>query len=325
MIPRVAAALFALWAVFGCSLSRGDALSTARVGYLGVSEPNVPVAIVELWKRLRELGWEEGRNLAVEKRWAVGRVERFPALIDELVARNVDVIVTGSTPAALAAKRVTKTIPIVAWGIGDPVGTGLAQSLARPGGNLTGLSYAYTQGFAGKWLELLQDCVPHLKSVAVILNPQNSWAVQQRNDFEAGAASLKLQLQFVELSTAESLQPSFDKLRRNGQAAIVLGDPFMFHHRLAISSLAMRHRLPILTTMPEFADAGALMAYGVDNNAVFRRLAEYVDKILRGAKPEDLPIEQPTQFTLVVNLKTAKTLGLNMPQSLLARSDRVIR
>jgi len=278
-----------------------------------------------LWERLRVLGWEEGRNLVVERRMAAGRVERLPDLMAEVVARRVDVLVTVSTPAAIAAKSATTSIPIVAGMMGDPVGAGLANSLARPGGNLTGLSYGFSEGFAGKWVELLRECAPNVRGVAVLFNPRNSWAEQQRKDLQATIASVGLKAYPIEIVGRESLGAAIAQARRNAQGLIVVGDPLTYQLRDEISSQAMRHRLPVIAPMLEFVDAGVLLSYGVDNDGVLRRMAEYVDKILRGAKPGELPIEEPTQLILAVNAKTAAALGLTIPISVLQRADRVVR
>ena len=306
--------------------ARAEVPEVARVGFVWVSgASDAPHAINRMWEHLRSLGWEEGRNLVVERRWAEGRTERLPALMSELVARKLDVIVTASTPAAIAARKATEVIPIVAGAIGDPVGAGLATSLARPGGNLTGISYGFSERFAGKWLELLRECVPQLRTVALVYNPTNPWSVQQRKDLEASVTALGLNIHLVEVTNPDSLKSGFAQLRRRAQGLVVVGDPFTYHVRGEIAALAVHQRLPSVASMLEFVDTGALLSYGVDNDAVFRRMAEYVDKILRGAKPGDLPIEQPTQLTLAVNLKTAALLGVTVPSPLLERADRVVR
>jgi putative ABC transport system substrate-binding protein len=287
-----------------------------------VGEAETPTK--EFWERLRVLGWEEGRNLTVERRWAEGRIERLPELMAEVLARKVDVIVTVSTPGAMAAKAATATVPIVAGAIGDPVQVGLAQSLARPGGNLTGLSYGFSEGFAGKWLELLRECVPQLKTVALLYNPRNPWAVEQRKELETAIAALGLKVDLIEVTRSESLSAGLAQARR-AQGLIVVADPLTYQLRSEIASIATRQRLPMIASMLEFVDAGGLLSYGVDNAAVLRRMAEYVDKILRGAKPADLPIEQPTQLALAVNLKTAAALGIKIPAAILGRADKVIR
>jgi putative ABC transport system substrate-binding protein len=295
----------------------------ARIGFLWPSQ-HVELA-AELWERLRALGWEEGRNLVVERRTSEGRMERVPQLMSQLVAQHVDVLVTVSTPAAMAAKRATSSIPVVAGMMGDPVGAGLANSLARPGGNLTGLSYGFSEGFPAKWVELLRECVPGLKGVAILYNAQNAWAVHELEALEAGISSLSLKPHRVEISGSAPLSEALANARRHVQGAVVIVDPLTYQVRDEIGALAMRHRLPVVTSMPEFTDLGVLLSYGVDNGAVLRRMADYVDKILRGAKPAELPIEQPTQVMLVVNAKTAASLGLTIPASVLERADRIVK
>ncbi|MGH8866052.1 MAG: ABC transporter substrate-binding protein, partial [Burkholderiales bacterium] len=277
------------------------------------------------WARLRELGWVEGQNLIIEQRWADGRIDRLPTLMAEVVGHNPDVIVTISTPGAIAAKQATSTIPIVVPAMGDPVGLGLAASLARPGGNLTGLSLEMTQDLSGKWLELLQETVPRLSTVAVIANTASPFVRKVTKDLEAIASIRGVRLRVIGVQDAAALVGIFKQARRQAQAVLVLPDPLTTHNRRQIAALAARHRLPAMYPFFEFVEVGGLMAYGVDNAVLFRRGAEYVDKILRGAKPADLPIEQPTQWSLAVNLKTARALGLTFPESILLRAGEVIR
>jgi len=326
VIRRFIVAVAAICATFACLMTAARTPEVARIGFVWIAEPSdIPQAVKGFWERLRTLGWEEGRNLVVERRSAEGRIDRFPALVSDVVSRKVDVIVTASTPAAIAARNVTRSVPIVAGGMGDPVGAGLAASLARPGGNLTGLSYGFSDGFAGKWLELLRECAPQLKTIALVYNPQNSWAVHQRKDLETTIAPLGLKIHLVEITSPESLKSGFSQLSRQAQGIIIVADPLTYQMRREISALAIRQRIPIVASMLEFVDAGALLSYGVDNAAVFRRMAEYVDKVLRGAKPEDLPIEQPTELMLAVNLKTAAVIGASVPTHVLDRADMVIR
>ena len=277
------------------------------------------------WEHLRELGWVEGKNLFTENRWAEGRIDRLPTLMADVVAKRVDVIVTRSTPAAMAAKNATTTIPIVVASVGDPVGTGLVVSLAHPGGNLTGLSLEQTADLSGKWLELLQEAVPQLATVAVIANPDSAYVKKIAKDLEAPALARGVKLRFMNVREPGALKSAVRQARSQAQAALVLADPLTVSHRREIAQLAAANRLPILYVVLEFMDAGGLMAYGAEPTILWRRTAEYVDKILRGAKPADLPIEQPTQFKLIVNLKAAKALGLTFPESILLRADEVIR
>ena len=275
--------------------------------------------------RLRELNWIEGRNLTVEARSADGDLDRLPALMADLVERRVDVIITGGNPTVHAAKRATSTIPIVATAMSDPVGLGLVASLAHPGGNLTGLSLGFSEGFAGKWLELLHEVVPRLSTVAIIYNPQNKASARYRADLEAAASAQRLKLRMVPVQEEAGLERQIRDARRSAQAALVLPDPFVMHYCKRIAVLAENAKLPAMYGLLQCVEAGGLMAYGVDLVANGRRGVELADKILRGAKPTDIPIEQPTHFSLAVNVKAAKTLGLSIPESILLRADEVIR
>ncbi len=270
---------------------------------------------------MRDLGYIEGRNLVLEYRRAESKTERLPDLLAELVRLKVDVIVTGGTPAVLAAKRATTRIPIVIGAMGDPVASGVVASLARPGGNITGLSLALGEGFAGKYLELLREVVPKASRIAV-LRPAAASTVQ---DMERAARSLDVRLQFVEVDQPGQLDRAFAAMTAQHAAALVVTpNPFNSTHSDRILSLAAKHRLPAIYGLRMFVDAGGLMAYGPSLSESWRRAATYVDKILKGAKPADLPVEQPTKFELVINLKTAKALGLTIPQSVLGRADHVI-
>jgi len=277
------------------------------------------------WSRLRELGHSEGETLIVERYWADGQLERLPALMAEAVAHKVDLIFTSGTPAAVAARHSTSTIPIVVAAMGDPLGTGLVQSMARPGGNLTGVSLEMTEDLSGKWLQLLQEAVSHLSTVAVIANPGSALIPKLSKHLETAARTRGVKLRFIDVRDPTALANAFRQARREAQAALIIPDPLIAEHRVQIVGLAATQRLPTIYTLLEFMESGGLMAYGVDTQLLFRRAAEYVDKILRGANPADLPVEQATQFKLIVNLKTAKTLGLTIPQSLLLRADEVIQ
>ena len=271
---------------------------------------------------MRDLGYIEGRNLILEYRSADGKAERVPDLLAELIRLKVDVIVTGGTPAALAAKRANTTIPVVIGSMGDPVGSGVVASLARPGGNITGLSLAISGGFAGKYLELLREAVPKASRIAVLLQPSATSTVR---DMERAARSLEVRLQFVEVHEPDQLDRAFATMTAQHAAALVVTPtPFNSTHRDRILSLAARHRLPAMYGLRAYVDAGGLMAYGASLSDLWRRAATYVDKILKGATPADLPVEQPTKFEFVMNLKTAKALGLRIPPSLLLRADEVI-
>ena len=296
-----------------------------RMGFVGplsaaaISSYNGP-----FWKRLPELGWVEGQNLVIEGRSADGHLERLPALIAEVIDRKVDVLVTYGLPAAIAAKKATSTVPIVVAVMPDPVRSGLVASLARPEGNLTGMSGG-DPALNGKMLELLQEAVPRLSAVAVIANPNNPMARDLAQDLEALAPTRGLKLHVIELRGPESLDRAFERARRIAGAVVVVGEPITIEHRGRVTGLAAKYRLPAIYLDRGYVNAGGLMAYGPDISAMWRRAAEYVDKILRGAKPEDLPIEQPTRYVLSVNLKTAKALRLTIPESILLRADEVIR
>ncbi len=321
-------ALVTAAAVLGPSPVRAadPAQKVVRLGFVGPESPSTTVrGVTAFWDRLRELGYVEGQNLVIETRWAEGRIDRLPALMAEVTERKVDVLVTYSTPGAVAAKSATNTIPIVVASMGDPVGTGLAASLARPGGNLTGVSLGWGEGIAGKWVELLQETVPHLSTVTVIANPESPLVRNLAMEVKAIAPTRGVKLLFFEVREPGMLDPAFRQARRQAQAVLVLADPLTVHHQRRITALAAKYRLPAMYALRDFVDAGGLMAYGVDQATLFRRAAEYVDRVLKGAKPADLPIEQPTQWALAVNLTTAKALGLTIPESILLRADEVIR
>jgi putative ABC transport system substrate-binding protein len=307
-----------------------QAAKVYRIGILG----NVPLTDpggARLWEvfiqGLRDLGYVEDRNLMIEYRSAEGKPERLPALAAELVGLKVDVIVAPNTPAALAAKQATRILPIVFIGAGDPVTSGLVTSLARPGGNVTGLSVLSTE-LVGKWLELLQQAVPGVGRVAALWQPG---AMDERTDrdmfkgAEVAARALGVRLQFVEARGPADFERAFsDMIRANADALTVRPAPMFISERRRLVDLAAKNRLPAVYAWREFVDAGGLMAYGPTGADLYQRAATYVDKILRGAKPADLPVEQPTKFELSINLKTAKALGLTIPQSVLGRADHVV-
>ena len=296
-----------------------------KVGILfAESNSTLGASVAAIRNRLRELNWVEGRNLIIETRFAEGHLERLPALIDDLLVRKVDIINTGGNPTVLAAKSATSTIPIVVCAMSDPVGLGLVPSLSHPGGNLTGLSLGFTGGFAGKWLELLHEMVPHLSTLAVIFNSENTANSRYHADLQAAAAARGVKLRPIGVKEAPRLQHAFQEASRSAQAVLVLPDPFVMYNRKRIVALAQQQRLPAMYGLLEFTEEGGLIAYGVDLVPTSRRAAEIADKILRGANPGDIPIEQPTQLSLAVNLKTAKALGITIPQSILLRADKVI-
>jgi putative ABC transport system substrate-binding protein len=274
---------------------------------------------------LRELGYVEGRNLAFERRYAEGKIERLPALAAELARLNVDVIVTGSNLVIAAVKQATATIPIVMAVSRDPVGSGFVASLGRPGGNITGLANDPAPEIQTKNLELLREAAPRISRVALLLNPVTPDAQAYRNAVEAAVRRLGGTFQAVEVRSRQEIEGAFAAmLRMRADGVVVLQDPVLLSARPEIVHLAARHKLPAVYPLREFVELGGLMSYGVNIADQFRRAAAYVDKILKGAKPADLPVEQPTKFELVINLKTAKALGLTVPQSVLVRADEII-
>jgi putative tryptophan/tyrosine transport system substrate-binding protein len=296
-----------------------------RVGFMGNSTAALEANLIGPFREgLREHGYEEGRNLDIVFRWAEGRYERFPALIAELIAADVDVIVTAGTPAALAVKKATSTVPVVMAAIGDPVGSGVVQNLARPGGNITGLS-AIAPDLEGKRLELLREVVPHLANVAFFLNPANEFHTVSMRQALTAAQALNIRLQPREVSKSEDLEPALASIiKEKPDGLLILADRVFLHNRQRMMDFATEHRLPSVNAYRELVEAGGLMSYGPDYGEMHRRAADYVDRILKGARPGDLPVEQPTRFTLIVNLKAAKAIGLEVPPTLVARADDVI-
>ena len=273
-------------------------------------------------QRLRELGWVEGRTVAIEYRWAEGRNERYAEIAAEFVRLKVDVIVTVGAAAA-AAKQATSVIPIVFWASIDPVGGNLVASLARPGGNITGLSVQSTD-LASKRVEILREVVSDLRRLAILTNVGNSYAVLETGAAQAAAHMLDLDVVALEIRRAEDIAPAFEALKGRAEALYVVNDPLINTSRIRINTFALVARLPTMHGLREPVEAGGLMSYGPNLSDLYRRAAEFVDKILRGANPGDIPVEQPTKFDLVINLTTAKALGLDVPPTLLARADEVI-
>jgi len=306
-------------------LAEERAQNVARLGFVHPSSPSTANGVTAFWERLRELGYVERQNLVVETRWAEGQTDRLPALMTEVIGRKVDIIVTFGTPAAVAAKDATRAIPIVDAAMADPVRSGLVTNLARPEGNLTGLSTVEDKGMAGKWLELLQEMVPRLSTVALIANPKTPITGDLVKDLNAVAPGRNLKLRLMEVREAGALSRVFQQMDGKVQGALVLPDSMLGVHRREIVTLAAKHRLPVIYSFRYYVDAGGLISYGPDLAAQWRRAADYVDKILRGARPDELPIEQPTHLELVVNLKVATALGLAIPESILLRADEVIR
>jgi len=305
-----------------------QATTVARVGWLGANRAAIPHLHEAFRQGLRDLGYVEGRNLAIEYRDAEGKLERLPARAAELVALKVDVIVAPTTPAALAAKEATRTLPIVFAGAADPVTSGLVTSLARPGGNVTGLSLLAPE-LVGKCLEQLKQAVPGISRVAVLWQPGVMVEDTEKDMLKAAevaARALRVRLQFVEARGPEDFDRAFSDMTRARAGALTVFSMTMFVlERRRLVDLAAKNRLPaVYVGLREFVDAGGLMAYGPNLADLYRRAATYVDKILKGAKPADLPVEQPTKFELAINLKTAKALGITIPQSLLRQADQVM-
>jgi putative ABC transport system substrate-binding protein len=303
-----------------------EAQQTAKLPTIGLLAASTPSTdghrIAAFSQRLRELGWTEGRNIAFEYRWAEGRSARFAELAAELVRLKVDVIVTWGTPI-YAAKQATSVIPIVFPVAGDPVGTGLVASLARPGGNLTGFSTQHSE-MQIKRLEILRQIVPNLRRLAIMGNIGTPGAVVAMRELREMAPTLGLQVTVSEVRQAEDLAPAFQTLKGRADALLVYPDVLFNKNRDRVAALALDARMPTMHGFREPVEAGGLLSYGPDYLELFRGTADYVDKILHGAKPADLPVEQPTKFELVINLKTAKALGLTIPPSLLQRADQVI-
>jgi ABC-type uncharacterized transport system substrate-binding protein len=298
----------------------------ARIGFLSP----VSASATALWHQafrqgLRDLGWVEGKNLSIEYRYAEGRSDQLPDLAADLVRLKVDIIVASSGTDALAAQNATRTIPIVMASAGDPVAIGLVESLARPGGNITGLSQIAPE-LAGKRLELLKEIVPKLSRVAVFWNPQGRTSTVAWKEIQLPARELGIKLHSLEVRSSNDFDKAFDDATKAGAGALVImPDPVFVTNLKRIADFAATSRLPSISHLTEFVDSGGLAAYGPDRSDMFRRAATYVDKILKGTKPADIPVEQPMKFELVINLKTAKQIGLTIPPNVLARADRVIK
>jgi ABC-type uncharacterized transport system substrate-binding protein len=315
----LAGAAAAVWPL----AARAQQAKPPTIGFLVTGTPSSHGQwFAALAQRLRELGWVDGRTIAIEYRWAEGRPERYAEIAAEFVQRKVDVIVTGGS-AVPAAKQATSIIPIVFPVATDPVGAGYVASLARPGGNVTGLSQQRTDT-AGKRLELLREVVPDLRRLAIMSNVGNPGTMLEMGEVQAVARALGLEAARLELQRADDITPAFEALKGRANALYVCSDPLVNANRSRINTLALAARLPTMHGFREYVEVGGLMSYGPSFPDLYRRAAEFVDKILRGAKSADIPIEQPTKFDLIVNLTTAKALGLEVPPTLLARADEVI-
>jgi putative ABC transport system substrate-binding protein len=298
-----------------------------RIGYLSAAAPAVSATVIDAFRQgLRERGWVEGKNFVIDYRFAEGHYDRLPDLAAELVRLNMDVIVAAPTPPAMAASKATRTIPIVMIGVNDPVGLRLVSSLARPGGNVTGLSYSVGQEIYGKQLALLKEVAPKAKRVAILWNPDVTSLTPTMREVSVAARSLELQLQPLGARDPAEFGAAFAAMaKERADGILVIVDPVFSLHRTQLAALAARSRLPAAYTNRQLVEAGGLMAYGPSFRDLWWRAAMYVDKILKGAKPADLPVEQPTKFELVINLKTAKALGLTIPPALVQRADEVIQ
>jgi putative tryptophan/tyrosine transport system substrate-binding protein len=320
-------ALSAVLSALCCSASAQQTGKIYRIGFLSGGFPGPSHWTTTLRTDLRELGYVEGKNIAIESRFAENKPDRLPPMVDELVRLKVDVIVAGGTNDARAARNTTKTIPIVMAGIGiDPVEAGLVESLARPGGNVTGITNLSTE-LGGKRLELLKEAVPKVTRVAVLYDPAAPGSLRElKETLPVAAGALSLTVRSWEVRDADGFDRVFSALRKERQDGLyVAGGPLMSVNGKRIADFALKGRLPSVYGNKEYVDAGGLMYYGADLADIYRRVAYYVDKILKGAKPTDLPVEQPKKFELVINLKTAKQIGLTIPQSMLFRADKVIK
>ena len=297
-----------------------------RIGFLGNSTAALEENLVGPFREgLRNLGYVEGKNILTEYRWAEGKYDRFPALIGELVAQKVEIIVTAGTPASLAVKKAAPSIPLVMIAVGDPIGTGLIKSLANPGGNVTGLS-SMAVDLEGKRLELLREVIPKLSHVAVFWNPASPFQVNSEKEVQAAARAFKMKVLSLGVQSPEQFDNAFATIRKERpRALLVLADRLFLHNRARIMDFATKQRLPGVHAYVELVEAGGLMSYGPSYADMHRRAATFVDKILKGRKPSDLPVDQPMKFDFVINLKAAKQIGVTVPPNVLVRASRVIR
>jgi len=318
-------ALCAMILTLSVSVDAQQPKKVPRIGFLsGASLSSIAARIEAFRQGLRKLGYVEGKNIVIEYRSAEGKPDRLPALAAELVRLTVDVIVTGGPIPTRSVKQATPTIPIVMANDSDPVGNGFVASLARPGGNITGLS-TFVPEISGKQLELLKEIVPKLIRVAVLGNSTQPDTAQALKEMELASGAFGVKLQYLDVQDSKGIETAFRMRKGRADAVLVLGNPIFLSHRAQIVDLAVKNRLPAIYERPEFVEDGGLMTYGVSITDLFSRAATYVDKILKGAKPADLPVEQPMKFELVINLKTARHIGLTIPQSVLYRADRVIK
>lgn len=323
-VARLAATAFLL---AGSVAVQAQQAKVHRIGFVSATSQNPSNPQFEAFRQgLRELGYIEGKNVIIDARFAEGRLDRLPVLVAELIGLKVDVLLAGSPTGAVAAKKASTTVPIVFAGVGDPVASGIVASLARPGGNVTGVAVgAGGSAFGEKWLELLKEASPGVSHVAVLANRSNPSNTPTLKGVEAAAKALHVKLDVLDAGTATELDRALAAIGASGaQGIIVTSDPFLADRRVTLVQFAASKRLPAIYFFKLFADAGGLMSYGASLEESYRRAATYVDRIVKGAKPADLPVEQPTRFELVINMRTAKVLGMTIPRSLLLRADHVI-
>src|SRR5215831_19751231 len=327
-VARLGCVLALLMVAVPFAVGAQQAGKVPRIGFLSLTSPSDRPLLLDAFRQgLRELGWVEGQNIVIDYRYAEGRVDRLPGLAAELVRLTVDLIVASAgTQVAIAAKNATETIPIVMIYVRDPVGTGLIASLARPGGNVTGVSGSAGLEMFAKQLELLKETVPKIRRVAILSNPDNAYHQLAIRQVNVAARSLGVQLQLLEARGPNEFDGAFAAMAKERVGALlVVSDTIFNSHRTRLADLAARSRLPAAYGVRESVEAGGLMSYGPSFLESYRRAATYVDQILKGAKPAELPVEQPTKYELVINMKTAKALGLTIPQSVLLRADEVIQ
>ena len=320
-------AIVVAFAVCGVRVEAQQPKKVPRLGFIGASSSSTAGQWLEAFRHgLRDLGYVEGKNIAIEVRWAEGSAERFPPLIDELIHLKVDVMVISAAAGARAAKNARITTPVVFAAVTDPLRHGIIDSLARPGGNITGTALAVGEGFSGKWVELLRETVPKAGGMAILRNPTHPVAETFLREAQAAGEALGVRLDVFDVKDPTQLDGALSKIEKEKAGAlIVTPDPLFGTQRSRLVGFVTRRRLPSMFFYGEFVDAGGLMSYGPSFSDSYRRAAYYVDKILKGAKPADLPVEQPTKFELVINLKAAKQIGLTIPPNVLARADRVIK
>jgi putative ABC transport system substrate-binding protein len=322
MSKKIIVWLLATGLLTTASLANAQQPKIPKIGWLGIRPDSLTTSVESFRREFRALGYVEGKNFILEYRSADNKLDRLPGLANELIDLKVDLLITPSTSEALAAKNATKTIPIV-FSSNDPVGSGLVNSLARPGGNLTGFSTIASE-LGGKRLELLKETIPKLARVAFLWNPRTSGSAWK--EIQLPAKELGLQLHPMEVSSADKIDSAFTAAQKAGSTALAVAlGPLINSHQKRIVELAAKNRLPAIYSRADFVDSGGLMSYGTDQEEPYRRIAVMVDKILKGAKPADLPVEQPIKFELIINLKAAKQIGLTIPPNVLARADRVIR